>query len=57
MEKLLTLKEVCEIFRVTRWTIDNWIKEGRFPKPLRKGFLRWPEGEIERYIERMKRNR
>jgi predicted DNA-binding transcriptional regulator AlpA len=57
MEKLLKLNEVCEIFGVTRWTIRNWISEGRFPKPLRRGYLRWPEDEIGRLIERMKRNR
>ena len=58
MGRLLKLAEVCELFGVSRWTIINWIENGEFPKPIRKGrHLRWPEEEIERLVERLKRNR
>lgn len=58
MGRLLKLAEICELFGVSRWTIIKWIEDGEFPKPVRKGrFLRWPEEEIERLVERLKRNR
>ena len=58
MTRFLRLKDVCELFGVTRYTIRNWVARGEFPQPIRKGlFLRWPEEEIYRLIERMKNNR
>ncbi len=58
MTHFLRLKDVCELFGVSRFTIRNWVVKGKFPQPIRKGlFLRWPEDEIYRLIERMKNNR
>ncbi|MGR3311072.1 MAG: helix-turn-helix transcriptional regulator [Candidatus Brocadiales bacterium] len=58
MGRLLKLSDICKLFGVTRWTIMNWVEKGEFPKPIRKGWhLRWPEEEIERLVERLKRNR
>ncbi len=58
MSRFVRLKDVCELFGVSRFTIRNWIKRGEFPRPIRKGlFLRWPEDEIHRLLERLKNNR
>lgn len=58
MNRFLRLKDVCQIFGVSRYTIRNWVEKGEFPQPIKKGlFLRWPEDEIERLIERLKKNR
>lgn len=58
MSRFLRLKDVCELFGVSRYTIRNWVQRGEFPQPIRKGgFLRWPEDEINRLIERLKKNR
>ncbi len=58
MTRFVRLKDVCELFGVTRFTIRNWIERGEFPQPIRKGlFLRWPEDEILGLVERLKKNR
>jgi predicted DNA-binding transcriptional regulator AlpA len=58
MTRFLRLRDVCEIFGVSTFTIRNWVEKGTFPQPIRKGlFLRWPEDEIERLIERLKDRR
>ncbi len=58
MSRFLKLRDVCKLFGVSRYTIRNWVAKGEFPQPIRKGlFLRWPEEEIYRLIERLKMNR
>jgi len=50
--KLLTLEEVAEFLRVKPPTIRRWVREKRFPEPLRVGLkLLWKPASIERVLE------
>jgi excisionase family DNA binding protein len=50
MTLTLTLNQVAALVGVTRQTITAWVKEGRFPKPLRIGRRRrfWDRDAVER---------
>jgi len=51
-EKLLTPEEVCNITGKGYSTIDKYVKEGKFPKPVRFGSeKRWKKSEILKFIE------
>ena len=57
--KLLTAKDVAEVFHCSRGSLQRWIHETRkgqrrFPLPItcqRKGKLLWRETDIVRFIE------
>ena len=57
--KLLTAKDVAEVFHCSRGSLQRWIHETRkgrrrFPLPItcqRKGKLLWRESDIRRFIE------
>ena len=58
MTRFLKVKEVCELFGVSRYTIRNWVEKGKFTAPIKYGlYLRWPEEDIKALVERLKRNR
>lgn len=48
----LTLREVAAMVGVTRHTITAWVKQGRFPKPLRIGRRRrfWSPESVAKAI-------
>ncbi len=56
MEKLLTSKEVCDIFKISLPTLSRWLADGHFPPP-RKIYShsgnRWPKSQIEEVFETM----
>lgn len=43
-----TKKEVCEIFKVSLGTVNNWIKQGKIKVVKIERTVRIPEEEIER---------
>jgi predicted DNA-binding transcriptional regulator AlpA len=48
-DKCMTLKELTDVFGVTKKTLLGWVRQGRFPPPLsvsRHKFL-WPRAVIE----------
>jgi excisionase family DNA binding protein len=49
---LMTLNEVAALIGVTRHTITAWVKQRRFPKPLRIGRRRrfWSRESVEQAI-------
>jgi excisionase family DNA binding protein len=55
LRKLLTLDEIAIMVGVSRLTIHNWIKEGRFPDATvkvgatRRRF-RWDPAEVEAFV-------
>jgi prophage regulatory protein len=52
---LLTLKELIMILKFKKSTIYKWIKEGKFPKPLKFGrSSRWTEVMIKEFIDGLK---
>ena len=46
--QLLTLREVCELLKVSRSSVYKWISEGTFPAPIRIGdrAVRWQSDQI-----------
>ncbi len=52
-----SIKEVSERYGVAPKTIWRWIREGRFPKPLKLSpkTARWHEAELQAYAEGLKR--
>lgn len=55
---LLTLKEVAEIFKVSKQTIRRWVKRSDFPAPIqiavtrdKAATIRWRKADIEKLIE------
>ncbi|ETD66713.1 transcriptional regulator [Pelistega indica] len=48
MRELLTVYEVCTLFKVARSTIYRWISLGKFPPPIHLGVntTRWFADEV-----------
>ena len=48
LDKLLTRSDVLKHLRVTRQTLDAWIKNGKFPSPIALGerSMRWRMPDI-----------
>lgn len=58
MERLLSVKAVCTALDMHRATLYRKIKAGEIPQPLKDGpRSKWPESEIQPYIERLKAQR
>jgi predicted DNA-binding transcriptional regulator AlpA len=48
----LTMKDLVRILKVSRSTINSWIKDGKFPKPEKFGRLsRWRLEVILKFID------
>jgi prophage regulatory protein len=57
---LLAQKKVLQLVGVaSRETLDRWVRQGRFPPPIRigGGRLRWVVSEVEAWIEARKAER
>lgn len=52
-DKLLRVKQVLEVIPVAKSTIWQWVKEDRFPKPIKLGGKTtvWKMSEIQRFVE------
>lgn len=48
-----TRQEVEEALTLSSATIYRWVKEGRFPKPIRLGtkMVRWKTSDIEQWLK------
>lgn len=56
LEDMLSMKDIIELFGVTRQAVHRWIKRPEFPKPSKiVGKLLWRRNEIESYIESTKK--
>ena len=54
MEQLLTIKEVIQTVDFKKSTIYKFIKQKKFPKPLKFGkSSRWKKSEIEIWIKNL----
>jgi predicted DNA-binding transcriptional regulator AlpA len=51
--QLIRKRELAELLTVDPWTIDNWRKKGRFPKPivLSDQVLVWRLTDIDRWLQ------
>ena len=52
MEKLLTIKQICEILQVSRSTVYEWVHIGFIPHYKYPGGLRFRESEVDRWLRR-----
>ncbi len=51
-QPLVTMKEVCGIYSVTRFTVRRWVREGILPAPIKMGrLLRWRPQDIENAVQ------
>lgn len=53
LKRLLTLREVCDLFKITRRTLGRWREEGRFAcRTVRVGRRRlFDEDDVKALIE------
>jgi predicted DNA-binding transcriptional regulator AlpA len=48
---LLLLEDVCELVRVSPQTVRRWLKDRRFPQPIRLGRkLLWTQSAIDQVL-------
>ena len=53
-DKLLSRKEVCKFVGVSQQTIWRWVKDGRFPKPLKTvRRVVWKEADLQAWIDNL----
>jgi predicted DNA-binding transcriptional regulator AlpA len=54
---LLSFRDLMEMFGIGESTLDNWIKEGVIPPPIRPGGVRgkrfWPTTTVETFMATM----
>jgi prophage regulatory protein len=53
LPRLLSEKELCALIGVSRVTLWQWRRDGKFPQPVRVGpnTNRWPEPVIAKFLE------
>lgn len=49
--KLLTVKEVCSMFGISRWTVHRWIQEKRINVIRIDKIVRIPKSEVSKLIK------
>jgi DNA-binding transcriptional MerR regulator len=46
---------MADLFRVSVQTIDNWLKAGKLPPPIRVGHRRlWKAADIDTHLDRLR---
>ena len=52
LPEFLTTREVCALLRIKDETLFEWVKEGKFPRPLRptSRTSRWPKVSVRRWL-------
>ncbi len=52
MENLLTINEVCQLLKVSKRTIQRWVKNHTLtPLRLSSRIIRFKQSEIERFLK------
>lgn len=54
MEKMISSKDIMQKLGITRFTLYRWIKNGRFPKPIKPGGGKqmWREETVSSWLEK-----
>jgi predicted DNA-binding transcriptional regulator AlpA len=54
---LLDRRQVCSLLGISAWTLNRWVRCGRFPKPVRlsDSTHRWALVDVEIWLQRQKR--
>jgi prophage regulatory protein len=57
IEQFLTLRDICSALKVSRVTVWQWRREGRFPEPLVLGAnsVRWSESAFRTFLDERSR--
>ena len=55
MEKLLTIKQICEILQLSRSTVYEWVHIGFIPYYKFSNTLRFRESEVDRWLIRRRK--
>jgi excisionase family DNA binding protein len=51
MAKLLNIQQIAELLQIHEKTVYKWMKQGRFPKPVKSwGSPRWDYEEVLKYM-------
>ena len=56
MEKLLTIKEICDLFQVSRSTVYEWTHIKFIPHYKFPNGIRFKESEVEKWLNHRKEN-
>ena len=52
MPKYLKTKDITYLLGISRTTLDDWIKKGKFPQPIKiDHILLWKEDDIDAWME------
>ena len=59
LNRLMTIKEVCEFMGLSRVTIWRMVKDGKFPKPIKISARKrvWPVTDVVAYLQRLEADR
>lgn len=56
-DRLLEKADVCGWFHISAPTLTRWIRDGRFPSPLRLGKKQlWPARQVAGFIAELERS-
>ena len=58
LDGFLRMREVLALLRVSRSTLNRWIREGAFPRPVKLGkrAVRWRRSDIEGWLKELQSN-
>lgn len=56
-EHLYTIKELCDIFQITRKTLNNWMAKGFPHYKIFNGSVRFNKHDIDTWLEKQKKNK
>lgn len=53
MEKILRLDELLKVLRISRSSVYAWVRENKFPKPIKLGAraIGWTESAVQEWIK------
>ena len=58
LDRFLGMREVLALLSVSRSTLNRWIREGAFPRPVKLGkrAVRWRRSDIEGWLKELQSN-
>jgi excisionase family DNA binding protein len=56
MSKLINIRQVAQLFGVSKRTIERWVKDSKLPKPIRRfGIRKWDFERLESLLKTRRR--
>ena len=55
LDRFLGMREVLALLSVSRSTLNRWIQDGAFPRPVKLGkrAVRWRRADIEHWLKEL----